>query len=124
MQALLDPAPEALGEHSGARELSAGRANNLKSVGRVYRIRDIAAQRHTESLLAPILSTLGAGLLCLLPVGVACLLLWHVNQSEAPDVSSLLIEDALSERPKLLIGSPALKRIGAAEDAKHKQQTA
>ena len=86
--------------------------------------RDIAGQRHTESLLAPILATLGAGLLCLLPVGVACLLLWHVNQSEAPDVSSLLIEDALSERPKLLIASPATKRIASAENAERQKQTA
>jgi len=82
----------------------------------------IADQRHTESLLAPIVATLGAGLLCLLPVGVACLLLWHVNQSEAPDVSQVLIEDALSERPKLLIASPAMKRIGSADDAERKQQ--
>ena len=87
--------------------------------------RDIAGQRHTESLLAPIIATLGAGLLCLLPVGVACLLLWHVNKSEAPDVSHLLIEDALSERPKLLMAaSPEIKRIGAAEAAEATQQRA
>ena len=60
----------------------------------------------------------------ILPVGVACLLLWHVNQSEAPDVSSLLIEDALSEQPKLLTASPAMKRIGSAEDAERQKQTA
>lgn len=86
--------------------------------------RGIAGQRHTESLLAPILFTLGAGLLCLLPVGVACLLLWHVNKSEAPDVSQVLIEDALAERPKLLTASPAIKRIEVVDDAERKRQMA
>lgn len=87
-------------------------------------LREIAGQRHTESLLAPILFTLGAGLLCLLPVGVACLVLWNLNQSEAPDVSHVLIEDALAERPKLLTASPAIKRIKMDEDAERKQQSA
>jgi len=75
--------------------------------------RDIATQRRTESLLAPILATLGAGLLCLLPVAVAGLILRHINRSEAPDVSQLLLDDMVSEQPRLTTSktSPPASRV-------------
>ena len=86
--------------------------------------RNIAAQRRTDSVLAPILYTLGAGLLCLLPVGVAGLMLWHVNHSEAPDVSQLLLDDMVSEHPRLTRGDTPFRRIASAEDAEQPAESA
>jgi len=66
--------------------------------------RRIAAQRHSESLLAPILLTLGTALLCLLPVGVAgyALYLSSASVPEMADVGQILIEELVSDSPRLL----------------------
>jgi hypothetical protein len=75
----------------------------------------IAAQRRTESLLAPIVLTLGTALLCLLPVGVAAYAL-YVSRSSVPemaDVGQILVEELVSESPKLLPppASPSAPRL-------------
>jgi hypothetical protein len=64
----------------------------------------IAAQRQTESLLAPILLTLGTAFLCLLPIGVAgyALYLSRSGVPEMADVGQILIEELVSDTPKLL----------------------
>ena len=73
--------------------------------------RDISALRRTESVLAPIVTTLGAGLLCLLPVVIAGQMLWHVNRSDAPDVAELLLDDALSDYSRLTDTTTPTRRI-------------
>ena len=77
--------------------------------------RRIAAQRRSESLLAPILLTLGTLLLCLLPVGVAgyALYLSRCSVPEMADVGQILIEELVSESPRLLPppASPTVPRL-------------
>jgi hypothetical protein len=64
----------------------------------------IAALRTSESLLAPILLTLGTAFLCLLPIGVAgyALYLSGSGVPEMADVGQILVEELVSETPKLL----------------------
>lgn len=75
----------------------------------------IAAQRQTESLLAPILMTLGTALLCLLPIGVAgyALYLSRGSVPEMADVGQILIEELISDTPRLLPppASPSAPRL-------------
>jgi hypothetical protein len=68
--------------------------------------KEIADDRRTDSVLGPIVATLGTALLCLLPVAVACFVLWQTPRSEPAQISELLIEDLASERPKLLPPAP------------------
>jgi hypothetical protein len=69
-----------------------------------YQRQRIAALRTSESLLAPILLTLGTAFLCLLPIGVAAYALYLSRSSvpEMADVGQILIEELVSETPKLL----------------------
>jgi len=71
--------------------------------------RRVAAQRRSESLLAPILLTLGTAFLCLLPIGVAgyALYLSRSGVPEMADVGQILIEELVSETPKLLLAPPS-----------------
>lgn len=64
----------------------------------------IAAQRRSESLLAPILLTLGTAFLCLLPIGVAgyALYLSRSGVPEMADVGQILIDELVSDTPTLL----------------------
>jgi ABC-type transporter Mla subunit MlaD len=64
----------------------------------------IAALRTSESLLAPILLTLGTAFLCLLPIAVAGYVL-YLSRSGVPEmaeVGQILIEELVSETPRLL----------------------
>jgi ABC-type transporter Mla subunit MlaD len=76
--------------------------------------RSIATQRQTESLLAPILMTLGTALLCLLPLGLAAyaLFLSRGTVPEMADVGQILLDELMSETPKLLPPlSPSVPRL-------------
>src|SRR5690606_19206040 len=64
--------------------------------------KEIASGRRTDSILAPIVATLGTALLCLLPAGMACFVLCQVPRSEPAQISELLIEDLVAEQPRLL----------------------
>lgn len=71
----------------------------------------MAGQRHTESVLAPVLLNLGTALLCLLPVTVACYAL-HLARCDVPDLAVLnqiLIEDLVADAPRL--HAPAQPRL-------------
>lgn len=74
----------------------------------------LAADRRTESVLAPIVATLGTAFLCLFPVGVACFVLWHAPPSASNDIAELLIVDLASDHPRLrppAAHSPAAPRL-------------
>ena len=80
----------------------------------------VAAQRQTESLLAPIVLTLGTALLCLLPLGIACYAL-YLSRSDVPemaDVGEILIDELVSDSPRLLAppASPSAPRLEAPAD--------
>jgi ABC-type transporter Mla subunit MlaD len=64
--------------------------------------KDIARQRRTESVLAPILLTLGTALLCLLPVAVACFVLRQADRTDPPEFAQMLVEDLVADKPMLL----------------------
>lgn len=73
----------------------------------------LATERRRESLLVPVISTLGLLLLCCLPLSLAWYLL-RAWQSESPDevmLGQLLIEELVSPRPLLLappVSPPAI----------------
>lgn len=66
--------------------------------------RRMAGQRRTESLLAPILLTLGTLLLCLLPLGLGAyaLFLSRNDVPEMAEVGEILIQELVSDAPRLL----------------------
>ena len=73
--------------------------------------RAMAGQRRTESVLAPILLHLGAALLCLLPVAVACYAL-QLARCDVPDLGMLnqiLIEELVTDAPRL--SAPSQPRL-------------
>src|SRR5438105_2131108 len=73
------------------------------ALAREMRLR-LATQRRTESLLAPILLTLGTAFLCLLPLGIAAYVLFLTRGSvpEMQDVGQILLEELVADQPKLL----------------------
>lgn len=78
--------------------------------------RRLAAQRRTESVLGPIAATLGAAFLCLLPLGIAgyALYLSRGSVPEMEDVGQILLEELVSDCPKLLpppAASPPAPRL-------------
>ena len=66
--------------------------------------RRVAAHRRTESLLAPILLTLGTMFLCLLPIGVAgyALYLSRSTVPEMAEVGQILLDEIVADSPRLL----------------------
>ena len=77
--------------------------------------RDIAAQRNRDPIIASTLMQIGLILACLVPL-VLCGYLIHslrsARDSDA-DVVELLVEELVSERPKLLSGSVVADRRGS-----------
>ncbi|MCB9875873.1 MAG: hypothetical protein H6821_17030 [Planctomycetaceae bacterium] len=75
--------------------------------------KQLADERYRESLLAPIVSHVGLLLVCALPLVLAGYLL-HVWQHESRDdlaIGEILIEELVSERPRLLPQNPATPTI-------------
>ena len=85
--------------------------------------RTMAQQRNRESLLVPVISTLGLLLLCCLPLGLAWYLLhaWHREAQDDIVLGQLLIEELVSPRPVLLPGPVLLPAI---EDTPHRERLA
>ena len=75
--------------------------------------RSLAQERNRESLLVPVISTLGLLLLCCLPLGLAWYLLqaWHRETQDDIVLGQLLIEELVSPRPVLLPGPVLLPAI-------------
>ncbi|MHB0956268.1 MAG: hypothetical protein ACYC0X_07805 [Pirellulaceae bacterium] len=75
--------------------------------------RSMAQQRYHESLLVPVISTLGLLLLCCLPLGLAWYLLhaWHREAQDEIVLGQLLVEELVSPRPVLLPGPVLLPAI-------------
>ena len=77
--------------------------------------RDIAAQRNRDPIIASTLMQIGLILACLVPL-VLCGYLIHSLRSAGDSdatVVELLVEELVSERPKLLSGSVVADRRGA-----------
>ena len=66
-----------------------------------------ARQRSTESVYAPILSTLGMTLLALLPLVLCWYLLQGLGRTDDEQIGEILIEDIIAEEPQLLPAPPA-----------------
>lgn len=66
-----------------------------------------ARQRRTESVYAPILSTLGMTLLALLPLVLCWYLLQGLGRTDDEQIGEILIADIVSEEPQLLPAPPA-----------------
>jgi hypothetical protein len=64
--------------------------------------KDWASQRQTESVYAPILSTLGMTLLALLPLVLCWYLLHGLSRSADHQIGDLLIQEIVSPEPTLL----------------------
>jgi hypothetical protein len=64
--------------------------------------KDWAHQRRTESVLAPILTTLGTALLALLPLVLCWYLLHGLSRTPEQQVAELLIEELAEEQPARL----------------------
>ncbi len=64
--------------------------------------RSIANERRRESLLAPVVSSVGLMLVAALPLVLAWYLLHGVRSQGEDDVSELLVQELVSERPRLL----------------------
>ena len=105
--------------------------DNLTSLQRELQTerRDLADQYRFESLLAPIVATLGGIVVCLLPLAV-CLYLFHTLGNESTDdgVVELLLDETLAVPPASMArpsrfqgGRPALAR-DAVESASHESQ--
>lgn len=82
--------------------------------------RGLAAARQRESLLVPVISTLGLLLLCCLPLGLAWYLLhaWQCESREDAGLGQLLLEELVAERPLLLpttVLPPAIEHTAARE---------
>ena len=75
--------------------------------------RTMAEQRNRESLLVPVISTLGLLLLCCLPLGLAWYLLhaWHREAQDEIVLGQLLVEELVSPHPLLLPGPVLLPAI-------------
>jgi len=64
--------------------------------------RSLANERHRESLLAPVLSNVGLMLIAALPLVLAWYLLQGLRSQGDDDVNELLVQELVSERPRLL----------------------
>jgi hypothetical protein len=64
--------------------------------------KDWAVQRRTESVFAPVVSTLGMTLLALLPLVLCWHMLHGLGRSEEHQISELLIQEIVSPEPTLL----------------------
>jgi hypothetical protein len=75
--------------------------------------RSLAQDRNRESLLVPVISTLGLLLLCSLTLGLAWYLLhaWHREAQDEIVLGQLLIEELVSPHPVLLPGPVLLPAI-------------
>lgn len=76
--------------------------------------REIASQRVQESLLAPLLWSLGTLTLCLIPVAVAVLVLRQHTTDETECLNNVLIDELVTDQPRLLAPSPT--RLAASHD--------
>lgn len=76
--------------------------------------REIAAHRVRESLLAPLLWSLGTLTLCLVPVAVAILALRQHATDETEYLNDVLIDELVTDQPRLLASSPT--RLTASAD--------
>ncbi len=70
--------------------------------------RSIANERHRESLLAPVVSTVGLMLVAALPL-VLCWYLLHGLRTPDEDVSEVLVQELVSDRP-LMLSSPGSRQ--------------
>ena len=65
--------------------------------------RSLADERHRESILGPLISTIGNLLICALPLVLCWFLLHGLRKGgQEADISELLIEEIASEQPTLL----------------------
>jgi hypothetical protein len=64
----------------------------------------IARQRHRDPLVAKSISSVGLTIACLLPLGIAALLIWRLRDATEDDaaLSQLLVEELASDQPRLL----------------------
>lgn len=79
--------------------------------------RQMASERVTESILAPIFWHLGTLLLCLLPIVLAIAVLRQNHTNDAEIVNEILIQELVAEEPKLLVAPRAIPRLSSAEEA-------
>lgn len=73
--------------------------------------RQIAATRIRDSLLAPVLWHLGTMALCMLPIALVILVIRQRLPSEPELINEVLIEDMLSEAPRLISASRPAHRL-------------
>jgi TolA-binding protein len=68
----------------------------------------IALQRNRDPLVAEAISSVGITIACLLPLGVAALLIWRMRDATEEDaaLSQLLVEELASDQPRLLPPPP------------------
>ncbi len=78
--------------------------------------REIAGQRLTESRLGPVLQSLGVFAVCALTLGFCYSLVTKMYSPADDAVGELLLEDLVSEQPKLL--PPQMSRPRLETDAK------
>lgn len=86
--------------------------------------KQLAGERHRESLLAPIVSHVGLLVVCALPLVLAGYLL-HVWRCESQDdvaIGELLIGELVSERPQLLPRSSTAPVLGHRSQDRRSEQ--
>jgi multidrug efflux pump subunit AcrA (membrane-fusion protein) len=67
----------------------------------------LADERHRESILGPLLTTLGTLLVCALPLVLCWFLLHGLRQGgQEADLSQLLVEEIVADQPTLLPAPP------------------
>ncbi len=91
-------------ESQARTELNAMQKNLIDGQGQLEDDRkDLANERYRESILAPIISTLGATLICVLPVAVCWYLLHGLREETSnPEVMEYLVQEITAEQPLLL----------------------
>ena len=72
--------------------------------------RSLANERHRESILAPVLSNVGLMLVAALPL-VLCWYLLHGLRTPDEDVSEVLVQELVSDRPRMLSSLGLRQRI-------------
>lgn len=73
----------------------------------------LADERHRESILGPLITTIGTLLVCALPLVLCWFLLHGLRKGgEEADISQLLVEEIVSDQPTLL---PLPRHIAAVD---------
>ncbi|MCA9125156.1 MAG: hypothetical protein KDB11_33505 [Planctomycetales bacterium] len=76
--------------------------------------RAIASSRQRESLLVPVLETMGVLLVASLPL-ILCWYLLHSLRDQADDISERLVSELVNQMPKLVAGNRGLQGIERSE---------